>query len=171
MNCKYSDNCTYYKTNRYKSNSKQHQLLVESYCEGDLQPICRRVQYEAEFSKLASEELAPNGYLVGTHKKPRVENTRKFKRHTVNDGICLLQTLDTARTFSALVVDVSEGGIQLELNVDPDELKLCPEKKQLKILGYTAKDIPVPITKEIIKIVWQNKQFLGCCFADPLPAL
>lgn len=171
MYCDNSDNCTYYNTYRYKSSSRQYQLLVESYCEGSLHARCRRLEYEAEFNKVAPEELAPNGYHVGTHKKLRVGNTRKFKRHTVKDGICLLQTLDTARTFSALVVDVSEGGMQLELNIDPDELKLCPERNQLKILGYTAKYIPVPITKEVIKMVWQNKQFLGCCFADPLPAL
>ena len=170
MYCDNSDNCTYYHTYRYKSSSRQYQLLVESYCEGSLHARCRRLEYEAEFNKVAPEELAPNGYHVGTHKKLRVGNTRKFKRHTVNDCICLLQSLDTTKTFSAWVVDVSEGGMQLELNVAPDELKLSPEKTQLKILGYTAEDIPVPITKEFIKMVWQNKQFLGCCFADPLPA-
>lgn len=171
MRCKHSDNCTYYKTNKYKASSKQHQLLIESYCEGELQPKCRRMQHEAEFNKKAPEGLAPNGYLVGTHKKLRVENTRKFKRHTVKDSLCLLQALDSARTFSAWVVDVSEGGMRLELNIDPNELKICPGKTQIKILGYSAEDIPIPITKDVIKMVWQNKQFLGCCFADPLLAL
>ena len=171
MLCKSSNSCAFYRTHRYKSNSKQYRLLAESYCEGDLQPKCRRVLYEAEFSKEPPEDLAPNGYLVETNKKLRVENTRKFKRHSVKNGICLLQTLDTARTFSAWVVDVSEGGIQLQLNADPDELKIGPGKTQLKILGCSAPDIPIPITKDIIKLVWQNNQFLGCRFAEPLPAL
>ena len=171
MLCKSSDNCAFYRTHRYKSNSKQYRLLTESYCEGDLQPRCRRALYEAEFSKKAPEELAPNGYLAGTNKKLRTENTRKFKRHTVKDSICLLQTLDTARTFSAWVVDVSEGGMQLQLNVNPNELKIGPEKTQLKILGCSAEDFPIPITRDVIKMVWQNDQFLGCCFAEPLPAV
>ena len=171
MLCKSSDNCTFYRTNRYKSNSKQYRLLAESYCEGDLQSMCRRALYEAEYRKEPPAELAPNGYLVGTNKKLRIENTRKFKRHTVKNSICLLQALDTERTFSAWVVDVSEGGMQLQVNVDPNELKIGPEKNQFKILGYSAEDIPIPITKEVIKMVWQNKQFLGCCFAEPLPAL
>ncbi len=164
MNCKNSDNCTYYKTYRYKSSFRQYQLLVESYCEGSLHARCRRLQYEAEFSDEAPEDLAPNGYLVGTHKKLEIKNTRKFKRHKVKDGMCLLQVLDTPETFSASVVDVCEGGMQLELNVNIEKLDVCPKTNGLKILGYSIKDIPFPITQDILKVVWQKNQAVGCSF-------
>jgi len=165
MHCKNSDNCTYYSTHRYKSSSKQYQLLVKSYCEGSLHSRCRRLEYEAEFCVEPPEDLAPNGYLVGTHKKLEVKNSRKFKRHKVKNGICLLQVLDTPRTFSAWVVDVCEGGMQLKLNANVEELDVCPKTSSLKILGHSIKDAPFPITQDVLNVVWLNKQAVGCSFA------
>ena len=165
MNCKYSGSCAFYNAHSHKSNSKQYRLLIEGYCEGDLHPICRRVQYEAEFGKKASEDLAPNGYLLGTHKKLKIENTRKHKRFEVTNGLCLLQVLDTERTFSAWVVDISEGGIKLEMNINPKDQNICSEKRHLKILGHSVKETPFPFDKEVAKIVWQNELVVGCSFA------
>ena len=110
MVCKHSERCIYYSLYGGKPCSRQHRLLVESYCEGQLQSRCRRVQYEEEYCKEAPEELAPNGYLAGTHKKLKTENTRKHKRYNVKNGICLLQTPDSKKTFSAEVIDLSKGG-------------------------------------------------------------
>jgi hypothetical protein len=126
------------------------------------------VQYEAEFCKEAPEELAPNGYLVGTHKKMRVENTRKFKRHEVKNGICLLQTVDTNKTFSAWIVDVSEGGVRLDLNINPEEIGISLKKSLVRILGCSEDTVPFSLTEKIIKPVWQNNQMIGCSFASPL---
>ena len=164
MSCERSKDCDYYRTHLYKSIGRQTRLLVDSYCEGTLYPRCRRKQYETEFCKDAPENLAPNGYLVGTHKKLKTESTRKFKRYKIKNGACLLQVLGTKKTFSAWIVDISEGGLRLELNVHPKELDICSENSRLKVLGYSVDAIPFPLTKEVVKPVWQNDQAMGCSF-------
>ena len=144
---------------------KQNQVLVNSYCEGPLQIRCRRLQYKADFCKEAPDDLAPNGYLVGTHKKLKTDNTRRFERHLIKNGLCMLQVLDTPKKFSAGILDISEGGMRLALNVHPKELNICSEKSHLKILGYSIGDIPFPLTKEVVKMVWHDNQVIGCSFA------
>jgi hypothetical protein len=62
------------------------------------------------------------------------------------------------------MVDVSEGGVRIELNVNPEDLNLCTETNQLKILGYSVESLPVPLTKDTIKMAWQDDQLLGCYF-------
>lgn len=168
MLCEYSANCIYYKTYRDKPNAKQFYLLIESYCEGRLQSMCRRLRYEAEFCKEPPNELAPNGYVGGTHKKLRTDNIRKFERYKINNGSCMLQVLNTRKTFSAGIIDISEGGMRLELSVHPDELNVCSEKSLLKVLGHNLEESPVPMTKDVVKMVWQNNRIIGCSFADPL---
>ena len=114
-------------------------------------------------------ELAPNGYRVGTHEKLRVEDTRKHKRYKVKNGMCLLQTPDSKKTFSAEVIDLSEGGLKLAVKIDPQELTVEPEPGVLKILGHTIEDNSLLLTKEFIKMVWQSNQVIGCSFV-PSPA-
>jgi hypothetical protein len=137
---------------------------VDSYCEGSLHPRCRRFQYKTEFCKEAPEGLAPNGYLDGTHKKLKTSNTRKFQRHTIKNGACMLQVLGTKKTFSAWIVDISEGGVRLDLRLPPKELDISPKNSLLKILGYSVDAVPFPLTREIVKPVWQNKHVIGCAF-------
>jgi len=164
MICKHSKTCSYFNTYSV-TDSKQHRLLVDSYCKGDLlKQMCRRQEYEAVYSKAAPENLAPNGYLVGTHKKIRIANTRKHERYKVNDCVCLLQVVNTARTFSAWMVDISRGGIQLELNANLEDLEICTKVNQLKILGCSAEKLPVPLEKDTLKLAWQNNRLLGCAF-------
>ena len=165
MLCKRSENCIYYNTYRYKSPSKQSILLVQSYCEGQLQSVCRRKQYEESFSKAAPENLAPNGYIVGSHKKLKVENTRKHKRYEVRNGKCLLQELSSDKTFFAEVLDVSKGGLKLVTEGEPQTLENGSEPTLLKIIRHTLSESPVPLTKDFIKIVWQRNQVLGCEFS------
>lgn len=165
MSCEHSKSCIYYRTHKYKSSGRQFRLLVDSYCEGTLQPRCKRLRYKAEFCKEAPDELAPNGYLVGTHKKLKTDNTRKFRRYKIKDGACILQVIDTKKTFTAGIIDISEGGIRLERNVQPKELDICSEKSLLKILGYSLEVIPFPLTKEVVKMVWLNNRAIGCSFA------
>jgi len=171
MNCDKSEACVFYRTYRYLADSKQYRLLVESYCEGSLQPKCRRIQYETDFHKEAPAQLAPNGYLLGTHKKLKTDNTRQFKRYKIKNGTCLLEVIGTKKTLSAEVIDVSEGGMCLELSVLPEELDIRSEKSRLKILGYSIDNAPLPLTKEFAQIVWQNKYVIGCCFIAPLVQL
>jgi hypothetical protein len=78
----------------------------------------------------------------------------------------MLQVLDTKKTFSAWIVDLSEGGCRLELNIHPEELDICLKNSLLKILGYSIDAIPFPLTKEIVKPVWQNDQVMGCSFVS-----
>ena len=165
MSCEHFKDCVYYRTHQYNSSEKQSRLLVESYCEGTLHTRCRRLKYKTEFCKEAPEDLAPNGYLVGTHKKLKTDNTRRFKRYKIKNGACMLQVLDTPKKFNAEIIDISEGGVRLELNVHPEELNICSEKDLLKILGYSLENIPFPLTKEVVKMVWQNNRVIGCSFA------
>ncbi|GEM_PF-4447669 len=134
--------------------------------------MCRRLRYKAEFCKEAPDELAPNGYLVSAYKKLMIVNTRKFERYIIKNGTCLLQVLDTEKTFSAGITDISEGGMRLELSVHPEDLNICSEKSFLKILGYSSEDVPFLPTKEVVKMIWQNKRVIGCSFtAPPFPQL
>ena len=96
-------------------------------------------------------------------------NTRKFKRHKVKNGVCLLQVLDTPKTFSAWVVDICEGGMQLELNTNVEELGVCPKTNSLKILSHSIKDIPFSITQDTLNVVWQNTKAVGCSFVASSP--
>lgn len=164
MSCERSKDCVYYRTHPYKSSSRQSRFLVDNYCEGTLHPRCRRLQYKTEFCKEAPEDLAPNGYLVGTHTKLKTESTRKFERYKIKAGACMLQVLGTKKTFSAWIVDISEGGVRLELNIHPKELNICPENSFLKILGYPVDAIPFSLTKEVVKPIWQNNHAMGCSF-------
>ena len=77
----------------------------------------------------------------------------------------MMLVLDTPEMFSAKILDISEGGMQLELNVPPKELNIYKEKSLLKILGYSLEDPPFPIPKELVKMVWHNNQVIGCSFA------
>lgn len=171
MPCEHTADCVYYRTHQYKSSSRQFRLLVDSYCEGDLHPLCRRRQYSIEHSEEVPDGMAPNGYLVGTHKKIMTDNVRKFVRHRVKNGVCLLQALDNNTTFSAEILDISQGGMRLELDLPPEELKICLEDGFLKILRHSLEDIPFPLSKEFIKMVWQNNRVVGCSFAEPSLAL
>jgi hypothetical protein len=169
MACENTERCSYFSLYGDKSCSRQHRLLVEGYCEGQLHSRCRRVKFEEVYLKEAPEELAPNGYLTGTHKKLRIENTRKHKRYNVKDGTCLLQTPNNKKTFSAEVIDLSEGGLKLALKIDPQEIIDEPDSGVMRILGHTIEDNSLLISKEFIKMVWQNNQIIGCSFL-PAPA-
>lgn len=169
MICANSEGCHYYTTCRDKSGSKQYSFLIANYCEGSLQAKCRRIQYETEFHKVAPPELAPNGYRVGTHEKLKTDNTRRFKRFSIEKGTCLLEVPGTSTTLSAGIIDLSEGGMRLELDVSPAEIALHPGGNRLKIVDYTIEEAPLPLTREYIRMVWHNNQVIGCCF-DPAPA-
>ena len=69
MLCEHSADCVYYRTHKYKTSRRQYQLLVDSYCEGVLQPMCRRQKYQKETGANPPDELCPNGYQAGSHHK------------------------------------------------------------------------------------------------------
>jgi hypothetical protein len=108
--------------------------------------------------------MAPNGYLIGSHKKLRAENTREHTRFQIDNGTCLLLDPSRKSTFSAEVIDVSQGGLKLVTKVEPPVLANDTEPTILKILGHTLDESPVPLTKDFIRIVWKNDQVFGCSF-------
>ena len=66
--CDHSKSCAYYRTHNTPPNtSKRHQLLIDTYCEGDLHEICRRKKYEEEMGDVPLAELSPNGYSAYGH--------------------------------------------------------------------------------------------------------
>jgi hypothetical protein len=69
MLCDQSDTCLYYTTHKYRASRRQYQLLVDSYCEGVLQPMCKRLKYRQETGEEPPDELCPNGYRAGSHHK------------------------------------------------------------------------------------------------------
>jgi len=165
MSCRFSKDCVYYATYRYKSNQRQHKLLVESYCEGTLAPKCRRIIYEEEFGRVPPEDLVPNGYIAGTNKKQKLKNTRLFKRFKVTNAACLLQVLGTPKTFSAWINDISKGGVQFESEIKLEDLGVGQED-YLRVIGHSVESLPFPLISDIVKPVWQGQQVVGCSFVN-----
>lgn len=69
MLCEHSVDCVYYKIYKYKTTARQYHLLVASYCEGALQPMCRRRKFQTETGETPPDILCPNGYKAGSHHK------------------------------------------------------------------------------------------------------
>ncbi|MDG5470050.1 hypothetical protein P9J64_17175 [Deltaproteobacteria bacterium IMCC39524] len=46
-----------------------HQLLIETYCEGDLHDVCRRKGYEEDMGSTPLADLGPNGYNVDSNQR------------------------------------------------------------------------------------------------------
>jgi len=68
--CDRFESCLFYTS--YKNsptNSKLHQLLIQTYCEGDLHGACRRKVYEVEMAAVPSKDFGPNGYNVDTQRR------------------------------------------------------------------------------------------------------
>jgi hypothetical protein len=63
--CEHFKSCAFYQThNKKQSESKLNQLLIETYCEGDLHEVCRRKGYEEEMGAAPLADLGPNGYSI-----------------------------------------------------------------------------------------------------------
>ena len=170
VSCNHSKYCNYYRAHKIKTDCKKSSLLVESYCEGDLRDRCHRVLYREGLQKDPPDELSPNGYLIGSHKKIRAEDFRKHKRYKVKDSICLIQEIKSPKTFSAGIVDVSDGGVCLRFDTDLKEVDVDFESNRFQVISHSQGDSPLIIAKEIVKMVWRKGNIVGCSFADPCPA-
>lgn len=116
------------------------------------------------------DDLSPNGYLINSHKKIRVEDFRKNKRYKVKDSVCLVKELKSPRTFSAGIVDISDGGVCLRFDADPKEIEIDFDSNRFQILSHAKGDSPFYIAKEIVKMVWRRGNLVGCSFAESCPA-
>ena len=68
--CDHYKSCAFYRTHNKKPNdSKLHQMLIDTYCEGDFHEVCRRKGYEEEMGSAPLADLGPNGYSVDSNKR------------------------------------------------------------------------------------------------------
>ncbi len=68
--CDQYKSCAFYRTHKKTpKNNKLHQLLIDTYCEGDLHEVCRRKGYEEEMGSAPLADLGPNGYSVDSHQR------------------------------------------------------------------------------------------------------
>ena len=68
--CERSKLCVFYIThNKHQLDSKLRQLLIETYCEGDLHDVCRRKIYEEETGTTPLADFGPNGYSFKGQKR------------------------------------------------------------------------------------------------------
>ncbi len=95
------------------------------------------------------------------------DERRKFTRFKVKNGSCMLQVPETRKVFCASVLDISQGGMSLKLDVDPDVLKIASELRKLEILSYSSlEEITFAISNRVTQVVWQEHKMLGCRFID-----
>lgn len=69
MLCENSGLCDYYSTFKNRTTRRQYLLLIEHYCEGALQSMCRRAKFREETGETPPRDLCPNGYRVGGTKR------------------------------------------------------------------------------------------------------
>lgn len=68
--CNRSKACAFNRTyNKNPNNNMLHQLLIETYCEGDLHDVCRRKGYEEDMGSTPLADLGPNGYNVDSNQR------------------------------------------------------------------------------------------------------
>ena len=68
--CDRYKSCAFYLAhNKNPNDSKLHQMLIDTYCEGDFHDVCRRKGYEEEVESAPLADLGPNGYSVGSNKR------------------------------------------------------------------------------------------------------
>ena len=65
MRCHKIDDCAFF--GRYKNRffEKEIKRLINSYCKGPLQPLCRRLAYLLTCGEVPPLDLCPNGYKAG----------------------------------------------------------------------------------------------------------
>ena len=69
MICERHETCAFFNTYKNNISTRQYELLLNTYCEGKLQAMCRRMKWRTEKNEEPPADLCPNGYLVGKSKK------------------------------------------------------------------------------------------------------
>jgi len=65
MRCHKFESCAFFNACKNDLSMRQYTLLVDSYCDGQLQSKCRRMKWQREQLEPPPLNLCPNGYLVG----------------------------------------------------------------------------------------------------------
>jgi hypothetical protein len=66
MRCYKINTCAFFSHYRDRFGEKAFKELVGSFCEGPLQPLCRRLAYMAVRGEEPPLDLCPDGYKAGT---------------------------------------------------------------------------------------------------------
>lgn len=62
MHCPKIDDCAFFDHYKNKFGEKELERLVNSYCKGPLQPLCRRLVYMSVRGEVPTIDLFPDGY-------------------------------------------------------------------------------------------------------------
>jgi hypothetical protein len=66
MLCERFATCAFFKIYKNDISTRQYEFLIATYCEGDLQPQCKRMKWRQNKNEEPPETLLPNGYLIGS---------------------------------------------------------------------------------------------------------
>jgi hypothetical protein len=66
MLCERFATCAFFKIYKNEISTRQYEFLIATYCEGDLQPQCKRMKWRQNKNEEPPETLLPNGYLIGS---------------------------------------------------------------------------------------------------------
>jgi len=69
MLCEQYGSSEFYEAHKYTKSTEHHQMLISRYCEGALQPKCRRIKLQREEGEESPHELCPNGYRANNLQK------------------------------------------------------------------------------------------------------
>ena len=69
MRCFKIETCAFFSHYKSRFGEKAFKKLVNSYCKGPLQPLCRRLAYMAVRGEEPPVDLCPDGYKAGTGDK------------------------------------------------------------------------------------------------------
>lgn len=69
MKCYKINDCAFFALYKSKLGDQRLQTIINSYCEGPFQPLCKRLIYMAMRDETPPLDLCPDGYQFGTGKK------------------------------------------------------------------------------------------------------
>lgn len=69
MKCYKIQTCAFHEHYKNRLGDKKLQTILDSYCEGPFQPLCKRLTYIAVRGEEPPIDLCPDGYQFGTGKR------------------------------------------------------------------------------------------------------
>ena len=68
--CDRAFSCAFFTNHSLHISARQHDFLVATYCEGELQQRCKRRKWQQEKGEDPPAHLLPNGYFSALSKTP-----------------------------------------------------------------------------------------------------
>lgn len=69
MRCHKINTCAFFEVYKRRLGDNRLQTMINAYCEGPFQPLCKRLKYLAERGEEPPVDLCPDGYQVCTANK------------------------------------------------------------------------------------------------------